>query len=216
MTFKIVSTDAISPQIALAFDRYGHVGAEEAKALKAFGFGLGWLYADVVTVDDILNVTSNGMALGFVLTGLGRNTVPTAEIGSNMGMGASRRLRGLGVPSGLSIPIDLEGEGRLVQDWIAFANGAADGIKSMGDKPGFYIGEGLGLTSDELFALRGLPYWKGMSRVEDAKKNLAEPKCGWAMVQQYPDDRIIGGIQVDVSVVGKDYWNRSFDVLVST
>ena len=210
-TYKVIE----APPGIKVFDTISHITGQQAVDLKKAGFDLAMLYAEVVSAGDLLALTAAGIMVGFIQEGLAAKTVPTADLGKTMGSFCSGRLRNLGVPQGVSISIDLEGDGRPPEAWLDFGNGSADAMEMLGDLPGLYIGEGCGLTSEQLYSFHGFPYWKGMSRVTDAAGNLAEPKCGWAMVQQYPDDLVIAGVRVDVSVLGKDYWNRTFNVITA-
>ena len=209
MSFRVIEP----PSGGLVFDTISHISTVSAQALKKLGFSGAMLYAELVTPEDISNVTGAGLWLGFTQLGLKHDTEPTTELGKQMGSACSSRLRSLGVPQGVSVMVDLEGDGKPPQSWIDFGNASGLSIHLAGDKPGFYLGEGIGLTSQQLYTLFGWPYWKGMSRVADSTGNLAEPKCGYCMVQQYPDNLVFAGVQVDCSIVGKDYWDRSISVI---
>jgi hypothetical protein len=54
-----------------------------------------------------------------------------------------------------------------------------------------------------------------MSRVVDRSGQLAEPSCGWVGIQQGPQDQVIAGVEVDVSLFGKDYEGRGLRVIVA-
>ena len=62
------------------------------------------------------------------------------------------------------------------------------------------------MTGLEVYNLPGFPYWKSMSRVP-------EPACGWAMIQIYPDNLVLGGLGVDVDIIGRDYKGRTIQVV---
>ncbi len=198
-----------SPVGVLAFDTLSAVSLPQAQALKKFGFSVAMFYANTVTPESIQACTASGIAVGFTLIGLKDTTVPSAEIGTSNVSGALGRLRGMGVPPGHSLMLDLEGSGHLASDWIAYATAGSLASKALGSPPGAYIGYGLGLSSGEIYALPVFPYWKSISRIFDRNGLLAEPSCGYCMVQQYPDNLTIGGTQIDVDVIGRDYKGRT-------
>jgi hypothetical protein len=200
-----------------ACDTLSHVTLAQAQALRGDGFELLWLYASVVTAEDLAAATGAGLEVGFVLEGLATATEPTADLGSRMAHAAAGRLRSLGVPPGVTLFSDLEGAGRAPQAWIEFANAAADATSGLGDIPGAYIGAGTGLTSAEIYGLRTVRYWKGGSRVVDRNGQLAEPSCGWCVVQGFPIDYMhpASGLEIDLDVVWQDYAGRTAAVIAA-
>lgn len=212
---SIALKTAESPYVVKAFDTLSHVGLPQAQALSKLGFSVALLYANTATLDDIENCAASGLGIAFILEGLAASTQPSNALGASNATGALNRLAWMGIPKGFSLMIDLEGNGHEAADWIAYATGASQAASAAGAKPGYYVGEGIGLTSAELYALPGFPYWKGLSRVVDRHGMLAEPVCGWAVVQSYPDDLIVGGTQVDVDIVGKDYRGRTLTVVTA-
>lgn len=179
-----------------------------------------FVYAQVVTRATIDAVLGAGMWVGFVLEGLAASTVPTADLGRGMAANGSARLRSLGVPRGVTVFSDLENPGHPPDAWIAFADAAADATRAAGDVPGHYVGDGLGLTSAQLYALRGERYAKGASRIVDANDppQLAEPVCSWCWVQGFPMDvRHAGsGLTIDIGAVWRDYRGRAVSVASAT
>lgn len=197
-----------------ACDTLSHLSLGQAKALRADGFEAIFLYPAIVTAADLDAATGAGLEVGFVMEGLATGTMPTADLGARMAKAAVARLASLGVPTGVTVFIDLEGDGRPHTAWIDFANAAGDALSGLGEIAGGYIGEGLGLTSLELFALRVHRYWKGASRVLDRNGVLAEPTCGWCVVQGFPTDTPhASGLTIDVDVLWRDYASRSVTLI---
>lgn len=202
---------------AKACDMFSHITPSQAKALRADGFELVFLYAELVTAADLDAAAQAGLAVGFVMEGLGVTTQPSAALGTRMAQTAIARLRGLAIPSGVTLFSDLEGEGRPTGAWIDYANAAADTTEGLGDIAGAYVGAGLGLTSQELYALRVHRYWKSGSQVLDRNGQHAEPSCGWCVVQGTPLDyaHAQSGLKIDLDVVWEDYAKRSITVAVA-
>lgn len=204
----------VGPLGARCCDHYGPVSGPQAVAI-AKDFGVIFLYCEVVTAADLAFTLGAGLCVGFILEGLSQGMGPSAELGQSMARAASLRMRDLGVPSGVTIFSDLENPGHKPSEWIAFADGAADETHASGDIAGHYIGDGLGLTSGQLYGLHGVRYGKGASRIVDANGYLAEPACSWCWVQGYPTDITHpgSGLSIDIGTVWHDYRGRTVSVL---
>lgn len=63
------------------------------------------------------------------------------------------------------------------------------------------------LTSEELYSLKHVRYWRGQGQVRDRHNALAAPACGWCMTQEYPS-KMRGGISVDDDTIGPDKLGR--------
>jgi hypothetical protein len=212
MAWKIVE----APVGAKACDAYESVTAAQAKSLRADGFEAIGRYVEGVTQQELEWLTAAGLGVWFIIEGLASGTAPSAALGGQMVSAGLTHLHSLGVPSGVTVFGDLEGDGRASSDWIAFGNAEADAISTFKDIPGGYIGEGIGLTSRELYALRFVRYWKSGSRVVDRFDELAEPACGWAAIQGIPFDIARpDGLQIDVDALWRDYRGRAITLLVA-
>ena len=192
-------------------DTIAHITAAEAAALVADKFTGVFLYAETVTQADIDNALGAGLDVAFVMYSPSPGYQPSAQLGTQMATAACAALKKLSIPATVCLFVDLETMGGAPTDKIAHANAAADVIAAQGFTPGGYIGAGVGLTSAQLFALHVVRYWKSGSRVEDATGALAEPACGWCVVQGMPFDYQVpgGGPEVDLDVVWQDYKGRS-------
>lgn len=202
-----------SPVGAAAFDHYGHLSLPQTQALSRLGFRVALLYAGVVDANDLQFCFAAGLSVGFIMQGLAASTQPTNALGVTVAQNAIVSLTALGVPPGPHLVQDLEGGTHYPADWIAFSDAASLASESAGWKPAVYVGDSLGLTSAQLFSLRAQLYWKSMSRVVDSSGQIAEPQCGWAMVQMFPGNLVVGGTQIDVDIIGRDYQQRTLWVV---
>lgn len=146
--------------------------------------------------------------LGY-LTDAGLAFMPVTFAGHYDGAIAVAQCRALGLPAGTTVWLDLEGQ-------EAFGEGAgitpklaawATTVKAAGFVPGLYVGVPQPLMSAELFALPFERYWRGQGSIRDRFNALAEPTCGWSMVQAYPQ-HMRAGVLVDDDMVQQDYRGR--------
>jgi hypothetical protein len=116
----------------------------------------------------------------------------------------------MGLPSGGTVWLDVEGTAAFntpPTELIAIINAWADAVAGAGFMPGLYVGVPQPLTSAELFALHVVRYWRGQGSIRDRFNALAEPACGWSMLQCYPQ-HMRGGVLVDDDMVQEDYRGR--------
>ncbi len=122
------------------------------------------------------------------------------------------QLRALGIPSGTSVWLDMEGLKAFRTDprtLIGMIDLWADGIIVSGWMPCLYVGVPQPLTSEELWRLRVQRYWRGQGSVRDRNNALAEPTgCGWCMDQKFPSVTR-GGTLVDMNMIGQDFKKRT-------
>lgn len=127
------------------------------------------------------------------------------------------QLRALGVPAGVTVWLDLEGMKAFRTPVVELAtkiNAWAVAILDGGWQPGLYVGAPQPFTSAELYALKVVRYWWGLGRCSDRHGQLAEPACGWSMIQQFHGERSGllwrgTGILVDSNSSQKDYRGRA-------
>jgi hypothetical protein len=198
-----------------AFDTFGHITADQAKAMATDGYRAAGLYTAVCDAADLANCTSNGIGVHFIFEGLAKTTEPTPALGITQATAGIGTMRALGVPPGATYSADLEGDGRIFSDWIEYADSIASLVNKGMDISSSYIGEGTGLTSLELYQLSCVRYWKGASRVLDRHGELAEPSCGWAAIQGPIDVTHASGLHYDQDVLWLDYRSRSFSLVVA-
>ncbi len=126
------------------------------------------------------------------------------------------QLAQLGVPKGATVWLDLEGLKAYRSDPLALQGKLthwARRILAGGWMPGLYVGAPQPLTSGELYSLPFVRYWWGLGRCVDRFGKLAEPTCGWTMVQQYHGQKLgmmwkDTGVFVDTNGVQCDYHGR--------
>lgn len=122
------------------------------------------------------------------------------------------QLKSLGIPSGTSVWLDMEGLKAFKTDPVVLAgmiNAWADAVTKAGWMACLYVGVPQPFTSDELWKLKVVRYWKGQGSVRDRKNALAEPVgCGWTMTQMFPSVTR-GGVLVDCNMVGQDFKKRT-------
>lgn len=188
------------PPGARGTDSVQEISAEQAKALAASGFDFCVRYIHSTTTQEVLDIV--GAGLGFM---------PVTFADRFDGRDAADACAKLGLPAGVTVWLDLEGQNVFHLDRTILSqtiNAWADAVKSGGFMPGLYVGVPQPLTSAELYALRVTRYWRGQGSIRDHANQLAEPTCGWCMLQTYPS-HWRSGVWVDVDVAQHDYHNRA-------
>lgn len=175
------------------------IDAVRAQALKRSGIDGCVRYLGSVSPSEVGAIVQAG--LGFM---------PVTFANHTDGKQAVAQCRALNLPKGVSVWLDVEGQAvwqarpealiTTIDEW------AAD-VTAGEYMPCIYIGAPQPLTSNELWKLKVVRYWKGQGRTIDRTGALAEPNCGWCMTQMFPS-RSWGGVYVDVNVVGQDYRRR--------
>lgn len=173
--------------------------AAQAAALKAAGVDGIALYLGVANrarVDACL-------AAGLLVMGV-------TLAGAYDGKLAAAQAKAWGLPPGVSLFLDLEGKGTLTDPGLVQRiNAWANDVAAAGYLPGLYVGVPQPLTSDELYRLRVVRYWRGQGSIRDRSNALAEPSgCGWCMTQMWPS-QTVAGVLVDWNMVGADYKSRT-------
>lgn len=178
-------------------DSVTSIDAGRAARLKAAGFDGVMQYLGDVTADALQAIL--GAGLGFMpCTYADRFDGPTTVA----------ELQAIGYPKGGTVWLDVEGVALMAPaDIIAKINAWGAAVAFAGYVAGMYVGAGCPLTSAELWALNVTRYWHSLSRVIDRLGVLAEPECGWCMLQLF-DSQMRAGVWVDINAVQKDYRGR--------
>lgn len=172
------------------------------QGLRAHGISWIYRYLGSLTQAERDVILASGLGLGVVTYSDAPGWVPTASKGSADSAIDRIHLTNAGIPSGVTVQIDLEGvaSSAPATDVEAFLNARSQPLVG---SAGLYVGAGGGLTAEQLY---GLPYihtyWRSLSR------DIAEPSCGWGLIQAFPDDIVVGGTQIDVDYSVKDYQGR--------
>lgn len=125
------------------------------------------------------------------------------------------QLRALNLPTGITVWLDVEAVEAMDPIQLrAKINAWAHMLRANGYIPGMYVGPGCPLTSLELYDLAVVRYWHCGAKIIDRNGQLAEPACGFSMIQLFPETTIgadesgAGGLLIDFDVVQKDFQGR--------
>jgi len=186
------------PMAARGVDTVRLLTEAEALALRAAGVDYAIQYLGSVTADGVAGIIGAGLGL-----------YPVTFADQWDGPKTVAELEALGIPAGTTVFLDVEGVGPTITPaaLIEKINAWADAVSHAGFISGLYVGAQAQLTSQELYELRIFRYWKGLSKVIDRNGALAEPACGWCLVQLYPTSTC-AGVLVDFSFVQRDYKGR--------
>lgn len=181
---------------SLPFSRTGTPDA--ARALRSNGVEVVAGYLGVITPAVLAAVWGAGLSF-----------MPVTLAGATDASATLAACAALGLPLGTTVWFDLEGKAAFAEGetsipkLVAWANA----VSAAGFQPGLYVGVPQPLTSDELYALPFVRYWRGQGSIRDRHDALAEPRCGWCMVQAYPQ-HLRSGVLVDDDMVQADYLGR--------
>lgn len=189
---------------ARGFDCVTSIDVARAARLRAAGFDFGVRYLGSLTNAEIDAMHAADLSV-----------MPCTYGGAFDGHQAVAHAQEAGIPPGVTIWLDVEGQGGVDASaddvraamLVAKVNAFAAIVRGAGYDPAIYVGAGALLTSAELFALAVDRYWHSMSRVVDRRGALAEPSCGWCMHQLFPTV-LRGGTNVDINIVGQDFMGR--------
>ncbi len=186
---------------ARGFDCLAHVTPAVAVEMKGRGFDYCVRYLGSVTPEELKGILAAGLAF-----------MPVTFGGSFSGPDAAAYCKGLGLPAGVTVWLDVEGwkSAADVAELTSKINAWAAAIKAAGYDAGIYVGAGSLLDSHELYALPVDRYWHSLSRVVDRFNNLAEPECGWCQYQLVDTEPMAADgkpypIPIDINVIQKDY-----------
>jgi hypothetical protein len=192
-----------APFPALGIDCVTVLDATSAAALKAAGMQFAIRYLGSVTASELEAILDAGLFFMPVTFSRGGGWVPTAAMGASDGQQDVQHLKALGIITGCTVWIDLEGvdpatPADVVSAWV---NARAAVLKSAGFDVGLYVGANCILSSEQLYALPTVDrYWKSLSKVP-------EPTCGFAMYQLYKTVTV-AGVEVDVDCIQYDWQGR--------
>ena len=122
-----------------------------------------------LTEEEGQAIVDAGLGLSVVQHPLAEGWSPTGALGQNFGAAAANLAGAAGLPTGITLWLDLEGvaASTQAQDVIDYCNEWYDEVSSVGFAPGIYIGSNPGLSADQLYwDLPMKSYWRGGSNVE--------------------------------------------------
>lgn len=188
---------------SLPFSRGGT--QEQAKALASRGVDFFVGYLGAMSAARLAHVLDAGLAF-----------MPVTFAGEYFDGAADEiaQLKGLGIPLGTTVWLDLEGEKSWrwdAADLQRLINAWAKAISAGGWLPGLYVGSPQPLTGPELARLAVVRYWKAPSLVLDRNgKDWSEPPgVGWCMQQMWPQGVFRDtGVFVDANIIGEDRKGR--------
>lgn len=175
----------------------GGGNAFNAQGLKAAGVQGVALYLGQATPVQVKACNDAGLGVFGVTFG-----------GAYDGVAAVKQAQALGLPVGCCIFLDHEGPKTAITpaaESIQKITAWAAPVRQAGYLPCLYVGVPQNLTSDELWSLPVVRYWRGQGSVRDRNGALSEPSHrGWCMTQAYPSV-MCGGVLVDFDMAGHDY-----------
>lgn len=193
---------------AKGFDTIASIDPVAAARLKKAGMDFAVRYLGSLTSKEIDGMNEAGLAVMPVTYGMKHGTQLTASLGTLYGQSTVIRCNQINIPKNTTIWLDLEDCFGEPDDIMAFVNKWAEQVSQAGYMPGLYVGFGAKLTSEQLYSLAVVRYWQSLSKETDARGALAEPGCGWCMIQLYPANQDVAGVQVDFDVIQSDYKGR--------
>jgi hypothetical protein len=192
----------------VGFDTIAKINAPAAVRLAGTGLRFAVRYVGLLTRSpgsldalELDGLTAAGLAVMGVQ--YARTAGWSAEAGRLDGEAAARNALAAGLPLDTTIWCDMEGAIPDAAVAIAYGTGWHEGATAAGiNDPGLYVGSGLAppLTEAELF--HSLPfrrYWRSFSAVNNVQTR------GYQMLQLFPGDQVVAGVQVDLDVAHSDY-----------
>ena len=192
----------------LGFDTTTKINAAAAARLAQSGLqfairyvGLGPPSPSTLDALELDLLTSSGLAVMAVQYARTENW--SAETGRADGEAAARNALAAGLPPDTTLWCDMEGAIPGAEIAIAYGNAWYDAATCGGMvNPGVYVGDGVAPPLSEAELFHSLPfqrYWRSFSAVSNVQAR------GYQMLQLYPGDQLIAGVQVDLDVVQTDY-----------
>lgn len=163
---------------AQGFDTDSEVVPVTANALRKAGFEFAVRYlsrgsgqqAGDLSAAEAQAILGAGLALMGVQHCARPGWLPTAELGDSYGQAATTNAAAVGLPTGLTLWLDLEGVATYATaaDAIAYCNAWAARVDAAGFISGLYVGAQQPLSADDLYwRLRVKHYWRSASRVPE-------------------------------------------------
>jgi hypothetical protein len=197
----MIGTARACPLFTKLVDTLSPISKDAALALKNAGIGAVGRYLENLTAAERDGLFAAGLG---ILPLSEAPVVPlTADFGHARAASILQHAAALGIPRGVHLMIDLEGQHGFHADVTAYDNTLAGSLEVAGYVPLAYVGAGQLLSGLELYALPSVHlYWRGGSL------GMPEPGCGFAMWQIPPLEKVVAGVNVDMSLTGADLRGR--------
>lgn len=170
-----------------------------AQRFVAAGYDFVVRYLGALTDYEAQAILDGGLALLAVTYSRRSGWTPSATLGAQDGLLAIQHARAANLPIGMTLFCDLEGPAGTPENAIAHVNAWAHAVQAGGYIAGLYVGWGVRLTPKQLYqALVVTAYWDSCS------SNPAVATRGYQMVQDYPPNKHVCGVQVDTNTIHTD------------
>lgn len=184
-------------------------GPTRAAAIKSAGFEFIVRYLGSLTTLERNVILNANLALMAVTYSRRPSWLPSGGLGDADGQHAVQNARLAGLPESLTLFVDVEGPGGRGEQTIDYVNAWADRVVSAGYNAGLYVGYGIQLTPEQLYhRLKVTSYWHSCSKVQDVAHR------GYDMVQEYPGNQHVAGLQVDLNHVQSDAMGQTPNWLI--
>lgn len=122
-----------------------------------------------LSTGEVLTLLAAGLGVMIVQHVAPPGWFPTPDDGTVYGSTAARESHAVGIPSGVTLWLDLEGVDRTVPhaDTAQFCRNWYDEVAASGYMPGLYVGDSCGLSPQELYQLPFTGYWSAYSNNVD-------------------------------------------------
>jgi hypothetical protein len=196
-----------APKHVLVADTYAVLTLAQCREIKAAGYWGLKRYLDNLTRQQIADAFTAGLAVGLLTSCRGTGWIPSAPMGALDGQAASAKLDALGVMPGSSIDGDVEGQGGVAADLLAYLEARGKVCVSRKDIPSSYFGWSdakqlaTGQQLNDVVDLHG--YWACLSQC------CPRPNCTWNLIQLNPGNEPIAGTLIDTNVVQPDARGRT-------
>lgn len=193
---------------AAGFDTDTVLTAATAQAFAAdgFQFAIRYLTRDAIQAsgdltdaeaEDILQADLALMAVQHVAPA---GWTPSGKLGRRYGLYAAINARRVGLPSGVTLWLDLEGvaAGTPADQIIDYCDTWADVVTDAGYVAGLYVGADCGLTGEQLATTRMRYFWRSGSTVPDV------PGRGYCLLQTIAANTSLDGVAYDDDSVQTD------------
>lgn len=184
---------------AIGVDTITRLDKVSAFRLHSSGIGFAVRYVESLGKRELAAILNSGMAVMGVGYSRRAGWHPSAALGLHDGATVASHAKAAGMLPNTTLWCDLEGIGGNATQTAEYANAWWKIIQDTGFTAGVYVGDGVPLTSDELYhALAFKHYWKSASTVPEVAVR------GYQMVQQTPLDITLDGVRVDRDVIQVD------------